>query len=105
MRNAQLQQDLDDEFYGEPIELIGRKTGGDGCASHCRADTAVHHRTCCRGYLASDIRVAVDCLFSSSSSFETKWRRKFQAYYGTLLGPLALACLLIEKNMTRDVIV
>jgi len=32
MRNAQLQQDLDDEFYGEPIELIGHKTGGDGCA-------------------------------------------------------------------------
>jgi len=31
-RNVQQQQDLDDKFYWEPIELTGGKTGGDGCA-------------------------------------------------------------------------
>jgi len=75
--------------------LIGRKTGGDGCA----IVSAIVERTplyIIERILASDIRVAVDCLFSSSSSFETKWRRKIQAYYGTLLGPLALPCLLIK---------
>ena len=31
-RNVQQQQDLDDNFYGELIELTGGETGGDGCA-------------------------------------------------------------------------
>ena len=31
-RNVKLQQDLNDEFYGEPEELIGGKAGGNGCA-------------------------------------------------------------------------
>jgi len=37
-KNVQLQQNLDDHFYGEPIELTGGKTGGDG---HAKVSTIV----------------------------------------------------------------
>jgi len=32
-RIVQPQKNLDDHFYGEPIELTGNKTGGDGHAN------------------------------------------------------------------------
>jgi len=32
-RNVELQQNLDDDFYREPSELTGGKTGGDGHAN------------------------------------------------------------------------
>ena len=37
-RNVELQQNLDDDFYREPIDLTGRKTSADG---HAKVSTIV----------------------------------------------------------------